>query len=251
MQIEAENQHSQSAEFYDDIGTGRQLDDGALPGLELLFRTAGIRAHTQASANVIEDDRRVRESAGERGDLGELRVVAPALERQAEFCQPREAGAPGGIARNSFLHKAGDMFADLARVVRNGPANAAHSAAGEGDLLLQDVLDFLTQAKIGVTDDRHRHASGAMAAARTHGGNPIDELDLSERPFGVGGTGAVVRSAFDEDGGFYVMATTDIAKDVRQQIRATVVVPQMVMWIDDRQIRFKCLLLSDAGDPAV
>lgn len=107
MQIETENQHSQSAEFYNDIGTGRQLDDGALPGLELVFRTAGIRAHTQASANVIEDDRRVRKCAGERGDFGEFRVVAPALERQTEFCQPREAGAPRGIARNPFLDKAG------------------------------------------------------------------------------------------------------------------------------------------------
>jgi len=51
--------------------------------------------------------------------------------------------------------------------------------------------------------------------------------------------GAIHRAALLEDGGDDVVAAVEVSEQFRQQIGPAVTVPQMMMRIDDRQLRFE------------
>jgi len=55
--------------------------------------------------------------------------------------------------------------------------------------------------------------------------------------------GAIHRATFLEDGGDDVVAGVEVGEQFRQQIGPAAAVPQMMMRIDDRQLRFEDRLL--------
>jgi hypothetical protein len=88
---EAIHWHLDAADFGHDVAAARQLRDRGSPRLEDLVVLAGVGAEAERAAEVVEDDRRVRERPREVGQLRDLRVVRPTLEGHAV---PREPGVP-------------------------------------------------------------------------------------------------------------------------------------------------------------
>jgi hypothetical protein len=94
---------------------------------------------------VVQDDRRVRERARERGDLGDLPVIAPRLERQAT---PPELGEalPEIVTREEARPRVGAMLrSGRVRVPRGGASNAAEASAARGDLRVEHGADGVAQ----------------------------------------------------------------------------------------------------------
>jgi hypothetical protein len=84
-----------------------------------------------------------------------------------------------------------------------------------------------------------RHLDRAVTAACAHRGDAGDELGLADwaqldRP-----VGAIHRAAFLKDGGDDVVAGVEVGEQFRQQIGPAAAVPQMMMRINDRQLRFE------------
>ena len=88
-----------------------------------------------------------------------------------------------------------------------------------------------------------RDAAGTVAARRAHRGDAGDELDLAQRGHLARAVLAVHRAAFQEDRRDDVVPAADVGEQFRQQVTAALRhVPEMVVRIDDRQLRLqRCL----------
>ncbi len=139
---------------------------------------------------------------------------------------------------------AGDEPADrLAGVPRHPVADAAEAPAGDGDLCLQHVAHARAEREIGMANDRLGDAAAAVIARSAHGGDAVDELDLADRRHLGGAMLAVHRLTFEEHRGDDVVAAADIGEQFRQEVAAALRrIPEMMVRIDDRQIRLeRCL----------
>ena len=90
-------------------------------------------------------------------------------------------------------------------------------------------------------DDAGAGPQLAVAAARGHGGDAVDEFRLAER--GVGGIAVrpVHRPALKIDRGEDVVAGVEVAQQLVEEI-ALLPVPQVMVRIDDRPLRLDRLL---------
>jgi hypothetical protein len=71
----------------------------------------------------------------------------------------------------------------------------------------------------------------------------IDELDFADELPSGRGAGAIERAVFDEDGAFGPVATANfISEGILQQVAAARGVPQVMVRIADREVRFEDLL---------
>ena len=93
MPSEAVHRHVDSTELGDDVGASRELSDVLFPLLEYLGAVAFVGTYSERPAEVIEDDRRLRERFREIDHHWHLWMVLPRLEAQTQLAQPREAFA--------------------------------------------------------------------------------------------------------------------------------------------------------------
>ncbi len=171
-------------------------------------------------------------------------MVLPGFEAEAEPGELREAFAEFRVAYQLRRHDPGDVFADhLARVPGNAIADAAKTPARDGDLCLKHVAHARAEGKIGVADDGFGDAARAVIARSAHGGDAVDELDLAYRRHLRRAVPAVHRLALEEDRRHDVMSAADVGQELGQEVAATMRrVPEVVMRIDDRQLRLqRCL----------
>ena len=89
-----------------------------------------------------------------------------------------------------------------------------------------------------------RHARRAIAAARRHGGDAVDELGLAQRAHRRRTVGAVAGRALDEDRALDLVAAAGVGQQLREQVAVGREVPQVMVRVDDRQIRLEDLLRS-------
>ena len=83
---------------------------------------------------------------------------------------------------------------------RGGVADAFEARAGGGHVGAQHLLGAGAERQVDEADDARRHPRRAVAAARRHGGDAVDELGLAERAQLRRTVGAVAGRALDEDG---------------------------------------------------
>ena len=132
----------------------------------------------------------------------------------------------------------------LARPLRAVPghavAQAAQTPAGGGDLGFQQLAHARADGQVAAADDALGDAAGSVVARSTHRRDAVDELDLAQRGHLARAVLAVHRAAFKEDGRDDVVPAADIGQQFGQQIAAAMRrVPEMVVRIDDRQIRLQ------------
>src|SRR5205085_4024225 len=199
MHIEAEKPHAEPAELYMHIRAARELCDAVLPLGEDLVALPGIGADADRSADMVENDRRLRKGARQIEKLAELREIHPGVEAEAERVELREALAhlrveqePEGAVDRGAARR-------LVGVRRGDVADAAEAAATGEDHRLQYLLDLLAEHQIGVSDDAGAHLGLAKGLAGGDRGDAIGELDLAHRLQWRRAAGAIPPQPFEID----------------------------------------------------
>src|SRR5438105_6546374 len=134
MHIEAEKPHAEPAELHMHIRAARELRDAVLPFGEDFVALPGIGADADRPADMVENDRRLREGARQIDKLAELREIHPGVEAETERVELREALAhlrveqePGGAVDRGAARR-------LVRARRGDVADAAEGAGAGQDL---------------------------------------------------------------------------------------------------------------------
>ncbi len=132
------------------------------------------------------------------------------------------------------------MPTDFVAIPRHTVAEAAQTPAGGGDLCFEQFAHARTDAEVAAADDALGDAARSVTARRTHRRDAVDELDLAQRRHLAWAALAVHRAAFEEDGRDDVVSAADIGQQLGQQIAAALRrVPEMVVRVDDRQVRLQ------------
>jgi len=97
----------------------------------------------------------------------------------------------------------------------------------------------VANAQIGMTDDPCAYADIAVVSARAHRANAIGEFDLAERPKYLGTIRSCERMDLHVNGGDNFVTGSRIGQIVVQQVSQTRSGEQVVMRIDDRNVRVK------------
>src|SRR6516162_8535981 len=97
VEAKAGDAHAKPAELDDDIRAGGELEHGPLPRREGVRLPTPVGPNPQRTSDVVEDDRLPRKGACERRQVGNLRVVEPGVERQAESAEHGKTGAKIGV----------------------------------------------------------------------------------------------------------------------------------------------------------
>jgi hypothetical protein len=101
MKPEAAHAHAETADLDANVRTCGERFDRCCPGSEHLLALGGIGADADWPADVVEDDPGVREGAGQIGELVDLRVIEPSVEREAEAAKDSEAVAEGLVGKQA------------------------------------------------------------------------------------------------------------------------------------------------------
>jgi hypothetical protein len=115
--------------------------------------------------------------------------------------------------------------------------DAAETVAACANKRGQHRLDTTPQRQIRLPNDARRYSTLAAITARAHGRDSIGELDLADRAHLDRTSVAVHRTRLHENRRNNVMAAAEIGQQLIQQIAPPGPIVQMVMWIDNRQLR--------------
>src|SRR5205823_7436037 len=97
VEVDHADQHAEPAELDDDVLALPEFGDAGLPYREGLLFLVRVWADAERSADMVQNDRRLREGARQICQFDELRVVEPSLEGQVQRRQPSKPGSPGRI----------------------------------------------------------------------------------------------------------------------------------------------------------
>ncbi len=180
-------------------------------------------------------------------------MILPGFEAEAERGQLGKPLAEFRVAHQVRGHDTGCMFLDrVVLVPRDAVADAAEPAAAGRDLRLQHLAHPPAQGQVGVADDALGDPARAVPARGAHRRDAVDELDLADRRH-LGGAGLPIhRAAFEKDGGDDVVSALDVGQQFGQQIAPALRrVPEMMMRVDDRQIRLQCRFARPLRQPCL
>ena len=182
---------------------------------------------------MVVSGERVRE-VGQVGDVG---VVEPALEREpvgAQVCvATTELGieeqmlGPGRTPRHDGRLRPGGAMADAPEALRAGR-----------DLRLEHRRHAVTEEQVGRPHDPGRHPGLTVLAARAHGGDALHELRLAHDTELFRTVRPIHRGALDEDGLTDVVRVR-VLEQLIQQVAVARAIPQMVVRVDDGQLRLQ------------
>jgi hypothetical protein len=198
---------------------------------------------------VAHDDVGVGDAARQVDSLGQLRMKHPGVERQPERGQPREPGAEFLALHVVRTGRDSEGADDRARVPRRRMAHAAEAPAAGADVRLQHGLDPLAEREVGEAHDAGGDPRRSVLAAIAHGRHAGDELGLAHRPHLHGAVGAIHRVALEEHGGDHVVAGAEVGQQLVEQVAMIRPDPQMMVRVDDRQVRLEDRLGRRLGQP--
>ena len=175
---------------------------------------------------------------GQVHDIRQLRMKQPGIQGQAQRRHPRQ---PAAKVRAHIRAQPGHVAAVADRWVRipaGGMAHPAEPPAAGADMGLQHLFRPVVR-QVYRPDDARGHPRGAVAAAVAHRGDAGDELRLPDRSHLFRPIRAIHRMAFQKHRRDGVVAGVDVRHELVQQIALVVAMPQVMMGIDDRQVRFQ------------
>ena len=115
---------------------------------------------------------------------------------------------------------------------------------------LQHLAHARAEHQVGVADDRLGDAAWAVIAGRAHRRDAVDEFDLAHRRHLARAVLAIHRLAFEEHRGDDVVAAADVVQQFGQEVAAAMRrIPEMMVRIDDRQIRLQRRLARTLRQP--
>jgi len=114
---------------------------------------------------------------------------------------------------------------------------------------LQHRIHRRPQREIGAGHDPLGHARARRDLARARGGRlPLDELGLPHGAQRLRATGPVAGAALDKDRGDHPVPARQIGEQVRQQVPVARPLPEVMVRIDDGQVRLEGIL-GHLGEP--
>jgi hypothetical protein len=122
-------------------------------------------------------------------------------------------------------------------------ADAAKAVASGPQMRGKHRFDPGAEREIGMSDNRGAGPDLAIAAARAHGGNAVDELGLANRPHLRRPARAQHRARLHINGRDDIVPAAGVGQELVEQIAPSGPIPQMVMRIDNRQLRLEDRLL--------
>ena len=230
MEIEAHDPHPEAAELDVHVRASSELLHRRQPFAVGAVAITAIRPHAERASDVIQYDGRVRKRLREIGELRDLRVVEPGIERQSQRSQPREALAEVRIRhlpRRRPPQQAGvELF-----VPRGDVPDAAEATGARRHMGVQYFLDLVAERQVRRADDPGAGAEWELPALGLLR-NAGDELGLPDRTQRFGAALAIGEAALDEYRRLNVVPGIRVTHQFIEKISA-VVVPKMVMRIDD------------------
>jgi hypothetical protein len=176
-------------------------------------------------------------------------MVLPGFVSQAERTELRHPLAICCLAIES-LRRIGMAVADIgAGVPAGGVADAAKAAVTGGDMSLQHRAGAGAEHHVDIGHDGGAGAGRAVKAAGARRRHAIGELRLAHRPHLGRTVGAIHRAAVDIDRRGDVVAGAGVFQQLVQQVTMVGVVPQMMVGIDDGQVRLDDRLRRLLGQP--
>ena len=203
---------------------------------------------------MIENDCGVWKRPGKLRELGELGVIAPALETEAPRRQVSEPLAEFGVTIKS-RRRTGAMIG-YSRVVipGGGLPDAPEPTIAGSQLRVEDPGHGVACTETRCSHDTRCDSCGAVVARGAHCSQTIGKLGLADGPHFSGTAQTPHRTALDKDAGNHIVAATGVGKIFIQQVAAgdvaSPVVPQVMVGITDRQRSVECLFVSP-GEPVV
>jgi len=181
---------------------------------------------------VIEDHRGLWNGSSKIGEFGELVVVVPGVESEAESTQHSHSVAEIVARIEPLGRSAGDAQGLGMRISGARVADAPKQSLAGLRVSLENFFDVFAAGEVGVGHDAGYGCSPWNR--RTGDGDLGDELGLADRAQMLGSVVAIARSTLDEDGLLDVVARARVGVKIGEEIRrAASVSPQVVMRIDD------------------
>ena len=168
-------------------------------------------------------------------------MIEPGVEGEPQSPERCEAFAELGVVAVEVRRRIGVAVVDLVRLVlpRCGIADALEARTGCGHVRAQHVLRGCPERQVDQADDARGDARGAVGAARRHGGDAVDELGLAQRAQRGRTVRAVAGRALDEDRALDFVAAAGVAQQVGEQVAMGREIPQVMVRVDDCQIRLE------------
>src|SRR6202035_4075932 len=111
---------------------------------------------------------RTGSGTGQADDVGQLRMIEPGVEGQAQRGEPCEPGAEICALVAMWAHIRAAVADRIAGVPACRVAHAAKPPAAGLDMRLEHRLDAITQGQIGMADDARSDAGRPISATRAH-----------------------------------------------------------------------------------
>ena len=194
-------------------------------------------------------DAGVREGARQIHHVGKLGMKSPGVEGQAERGEAAQPRAEIRLPHEMRARGGAAIADDVAGVPRRGMAHAAEAPAPGLDQSLQHGLDAIAEGEVREAHDARSHARGAVLPAVAHGGHPGHEFRLADRAHLFRAVRAIHGVAFHEHGGHGVVAAAHVVEKLVKQVAVVRALPQVMMSVDDGQIRLEDGLGRPLGQP--
>src|ERR1700746_1471208 len=186
---------------------------------------------------MVQHDRRLREGARQIDDVRKLSVEQPRVEAEPERGEPSKSLAEISVTVKALRRtRAVDRKARIG-VPGRAVADALEAAAGYRDMLLENALGAAANPQIDIADDAGDAARGPVLARRTHRRDAVDELGLTDRLLLLRAIGPVHFAAFFETGRDDIVTAANVFQQILEQVTVTRPVPQVMVRIDNWQIR--------------
>ncbi len=107
MEVPAIDAHGHTTQLDDNVVAGGECFDGLGPGGEDFFALAGVGADRQWAADMVETNLRARKGLGQSGEVANLRVIQPCVERHVQRRQASESFAERLVIHQPWRRRVG------------------------------------------------------------------------------------------------------------------------------------------------
>ena len=234
--------HAQPAQLHRHIGAGGQRLYGAAPRTEHLLAPAGVIAHAQHAADMVEHDIGFWKGPRQVSQVVDLVEVVPAIKAQPQRRQLGETASQILVQQQARRqHPPGGADVGV-RVPDAGLADAPEAPLAGFQVGLQHAFHRRTLAQIRVADNAGAHPPAGG------GGHALGEYGFAHRAQRLVAIAVVPFGTLHEHRGAHVVAGGQVALDVIAQVARARRVPKMVVRVDDGPLRFQNRLLVQ-GQP--
>ena len=241
VEREPVDRHPHAAHLEHRVRTSGDVGEVAPPLVEDRRSRLGRLFFGNRATEVVHDEGQVGEGVEGVGELGELRVEQPDVVGEAatlDLAQP----APVAVVEEEVPRHLPARVTGVALVPHDVEPHALEPVLTGLEVTVERAADVVGTGEVGPAHD----AGGHPRASAGRAGRAVaqDELRLADRAEGLVAVGPERRHALDEHGGLDVVTTTEIGVQRRRVVGDAVPGrPEVVMRVDDRQLRFEDVLL--------